>query len=197
MNRALQSIIDQIRHLLRPITSPEPPRPAVLRPVPVGPPLREQRPSDPRAQALLYLNKVQAKINKLAQDFNAGTINRAQFQNLYVHYQREMRNVEAMLETAPAGNQWQGAVTVPISGTYQATADIYKADCRAVDASLPLVVGANSRLVPTITGQPLVGQTTLITISVQNEYGVAIHPETFEIDREETGRLRLQKNESC
>jgi hypothetical protein len=68
-------------------------------------------PSDPRAQAHVYLNRVQAKISKLAQDFNDGTINRSQFQSLYVHYQREMRTIEGLLEKEPTSDQWQGAVT--------------------------------------------------------------------------------------
>lgn len=57
------------------------------------------------------MKRVRAKLDKLAEDFNAGTINRAQFQNLYAHYQREIRNVEEMIESAPTSNSWRGAVT--------------------------------------------------------------------------------------
>ena len=61
------------------------------------------------AEAKLYLEKVQAKINKLAEDFASGSINRDQFQNLYAHYQREMRTVAGML--AMSDEDWRGAVT--------------------------------------------------------------------------------------
>jgi hypothetical protein len=54
---------------------------------------------------------VRAKLNKLARDFNDGTINRAQFRNLYAHYQREIRNIEELVEAAPASEGWKGAVT--------------------------------------------------------------------------------------
>jgi hypothetical protein len=38
-------------------------------------------------------------------------MNRAQFRNLYAHYQREIQNVEEMLEAAPASDDWKGAMT--------------------------------------------------------------------------------------
>jgi hypothetical protein len=57
------------------------------------------------------LQKVRAKLDKLARDFNSGTINRAQFRNLYAHYQREIRNVEELIEASPASEGWKGAVT--------------------------------------------------------------------------------------
>jgi hypothetical protein len=76
----------------------------------VSPPV--QRPlSDSRGQAHTYLRKVRAKLDKLAEDFNAGVINRAQFQNLYAHYQREMRSIEEIVEYAPASESWKGMVT--------------------------------------------------------------------------------------
>jgi hypothetical protein len=67
--------------------------------------------SDPRQEALAYLSKVRAKVNKLAEDFNLGTINRAQFRNLYVHYQHEIQSVERMIEAAPTSDQWKGVMT--------------------------------------------------------------------------------------
>lgn len=60
-------------------------------------------------EAKLYLEKVQAKINKLAEDFANGSINRDQFQNLYAHYQREMSTVAGML--AMSDEDWRDAVT--------------------------------------------------------------------------------------
>jgi hypothetical protein len=78
-------------------------------PDPAPPPRRS--PPDSREQAQAYLARVRAKLFDLAESFNAGTTNRAQFQNLYVHYQREIRSIEAMIEHAPGSGNWRGAVT--------------------------------------------------------------------------------------
>jgi hypothetical protein len=62
-------------------------------------------------EAQAYLRRVRAKLDRLAEDFNKGTINRAQFQHLYAHYQREIRTVEGMMEIWPDSETWKGAVT--------------------------------------------------------------------------------------
>ncbi len=49
------------------------------------------------AEAHAYLDRVEAKIARLAEDFAAGTINRTQFQEMYTHYRREIRTVERVL----------------------------------------------------------------------------------------------------
>lgn len=51
--------------------------------------------------AQLYLQKVNEKIQKLGVDFAGGRINRAQFQELYGHYQREIRSIEGFLVVDP------------------------------------------------------------------------------------------------
>jgi hypothetical protein len=66
---------------------------------------------DPRKEALAYLDRVRTKVSKLAEDFNLGTINRAQFRSLYVHYQHEIQSIERMVEAAPASDEWKGAMT--------------------------------------------------------------------------------------
>jgi len=66
---------------------------------------------DPFQEAQAYLDRVQAKVHKLAADFNAETINRAQFRSLYAHYQQQIQSVEGMIEAAPASDDWKGAVT--------------------------------------------------------------------------------------
>lgn len=76
-----------------------------------APSIRKLLRTDPSEQARNYLNKVRAKMNKLAADFNNGTINRAQFKSLYVHYEREIGTIEAMIESAPGVDGWKGAVT--------------------------------------------------------------------------------------
>lgn len=64
---------------------------------------------DPVAQAREYLERVQAKINRLAEEFASGTINRAQFQELFDHYQRERRTVETWLLNSSASESWKQA----------------------------------------------------------------------------------------
>lgn len=66
-------------------------------------------PEDATRQARSYLEKVHAKIDKLAADFAKGAINRVQFQQLYGHYQREIRQIESILETDP--QSWQQAMS--------------------------------------------------------------------------------------
>lgn len=53
-----------------------------------------------REQAGEYLERLQTKLNRLAEDFAEGTINRAQFQKLFEHYQREKKAVENLLSAA-------------------------------------------------------------------------------------------------
>ena len=66
--------------------------------------------ADPMKEALAYLDQVRAKVSKLAEDFNAGSINRAQFRNLYVHYQRQIRSIESLIEGAPESDDWKDEV---------------------------------------------------------------------------------------
>jgi hypothetical protein len=109
----VRSILNRLLDFLRGGTRPSPQRQAPPPPrarAGVSPPV--QRPlTDSRGQVHTYLRKVRAKLDKLAEDFNAGVINRAQFQNLYAHYQREIRSIEEIVEYAPASESWKGMVT--------------------------------------------------------------------------------------
>jgi hypothetical protein len=58
-----------------------------------------------------YLARVQAKINKLAEEFATGAINQRQFQELYEHYQKEQQTVKRWLAMAPDTDAWQEATT--------------------------------------------------------------------------------------
>ncbi|HID51821.1 MAG TPA: hypothetical protein EYP41_07290 [Anaerolineae bacterium] len=73
------------------------------------PPLPEPEAQSGAAEAQLYIEKVQGKIDKLIEDFAEGNINQAQFKELYAHYQREIRSVEGLLEMSDA--DWQDAAT--------------------------------------------------------------------------------------
>lgn len=58
-----------------------------------------------------YLERVQGKINKLAEEFAAGEINRAQFQELYDHYRREQQTVKRYVAMSPDSEEWKAATT--------------------------------------------------------------------------------------
>ncbi|OGO17214.1 MAG: hypothetical protein A2Z14_10100 [Chloroflexi bacterium RBG_16_48_8] len=58
-----------------------------------------------------YLQRVQEKINQLAEEFAAGTINRAQFQELFDHYRREKQTVKRWIEIAPESDAWKESTT--------------------------------------------------------------------------------------
>lgn len=81
----------------------------------MGKPIRETAvpPSQPTPSgqdyAQQFLEKLQDKIGRLADDFANGNINQQQFQKLYAHYQREMRTVETLIETDQSQSQWGDA----------------------------------------------------------------------------------------
>jgi hypothetical protein len=62
-------------------------------------------------EALGYLDKVQDKINRLAEEFAGGTINRAQFNELYDHYRREQLTVKQWIDLYPESDGWKEATT--------------------------------------------------------------------------------------
>ncbi|MEX0787390.1 MAG: hypothetical protein WD906_00530 [Anaerolineales bacterium] len=63
----------------------------------------------PAEQAHEYLERVQTKINRLAEEFATGKINRSQFQELFDHYQRERRTVETWMLNASGSESWKKA----------------------------------------------------------------------------------------
>lgn len=58
-----------------------------------------------------YLSRLHNKINALAEKFAAGLINRRQFEELYLHYQQEILQVDSLLSINPNTDQWKNAVT--------------------------------------------------------------------------------------
>lgn len=122
-----------------------------LVPLPTKPPVREktavstkpppqsptvqERPSPPPHQnngqtaAQQFLEKLQDKIGRLADDFANGSINRQQFQQLYTHYQREIRAVETLIETdqgrSAFGDAFQEGESVLIRQKHAAKAKGY------------------------------------------------------------------------
>ena len=115
----MSSLRDRFRRLLgtsKPPPSPAPSVPALSGKAPQGapgsgvsnaPPLPSREP--PPEQAHEYLERVQTKINRLAEEFATGTINRSQFQELFDHYQRERRTVETWILNASGSESWKKA----------------------------------------------------------------------------------------
>jgi molybdopterin converting factor small subunit len=68
-------------------------------------------PPSEKEDAKVYLARVRAKIGKLAEEFATGRMNRDQFQELFEHYQREQRTIEAWIESAPDSEEWRNART--------------------------------------------------------------------------------------
>jgi len=66
---------------------------------------------DSSEQAEEYLARLQKKVNNLASEFANGRINRAQFQELFTHYQRERTAIETWLTVSPESDDWQKART--------------------------------------------------------------------------------------
>lgn len=129
ISTAMRSLLGWLERLFG-LQEPKPETPAVppRRPPPLSPsPVSSSPPpvppesvdaeeddlpgADLQSDAFAYLDKVRDKLDRLAADFNEGTINRAQFRSLYAHYQRELQSVENMVEQAPASDSWKAVMT--------------------------------------------------------------------------------------
>jgi hypothetical protein len=100
--------------------------------------------------ARAYINKVQKKIDKLVADFARRRINSAQFQELYGHYQMEIRRIEAVAAVWPG--EWRDAAregeSVVIRRQHMATAQAYA--IYENDSGLPLVTLGKFTLDPAL-----------------------------------------------
>ncbi|WP_420628028.1 hypothetical protein [Candidatus Leptofilum sp.] len=140
-------MLDWLKRVLNGTPSPQEKKPL---PPPTQPPVREktavpqtqaavaERPSPTphpetvtsgQTAAQQFLDKLQDKISKLADDFATGNINRQQFQKLYTHYQREIRAVETLIETdqgqSELGDAFQEGESVLIRQQHAAKAKGY------------------------------------------------------------------------
>jgi hypothetical protein len=77
---------------------------------PLPPFLPDPQQPEARQQAEQYLQRLQAKVHQLAEDFAEGVINREQFQRLYEHYQRERRGVEGLLNVESTDEALRAAI---------------------------------------------------------------------------------------
>ena len=62
-----------------------------------------------RTRAEAFLKRVQSKIDRLVEDFAAGTVNQSQFQRLYTHYHDQMQSIQTALQYDP--QSWQQYAT--------------------------------------------------------------------------------------
>lgn len=87
--------------------------PTAQEPTPAQGTAPEAPPSKPNSleESQQYLSRVQEKINRLAEEFAAGTVNRAQFQELYDHYRREQQTVKRWIEMDPSSEAWKELTT--------------------------------------------------------------------------------------
>ncbi|MCH7588507.1 MAG: hypothetical protein IIC78_10845, partial [Chloroflexi bacterium] len=74
-------------------------------------PQKPQENDSTSGQALKYLERVQEKINKLAEEFATGIINQSQFQELFDHYRREQQTIKRWIHIAPDSDAWKAATT--------------------------------------------------------------------------------------
>ena len=67
--------------------------------------------SDADSEGQEYLDSIRGKLAMLAEDFAGGRVNRAQFEELYTHYQRERENVARLIVSRPLSDAWRIAVS--------------------------------------------------------------------------------------
>jgi hypothetical protein len=67
------------------------------------------------SDARLYLQELRNKMSRVAEDFAQGKLNRAQFQEIYTHYQRQRADVEQAMYDMPGSDAWRGMVTIGLT----------------------------------------------------------------------------------
>jgi hypothetical protein len=113
-------------------------------------PSTDSFPSSASEDARDYIDKVRRKIDKLVSDFAKRKINSAQFQELYSHYQLEIRRVEAVAAVWP--DEWKDAAregeSLVIRKKHMATATAYA--IYENDSGLPLAILGSFKLDPAL-----------------------------------------------
>jgi hypothetical protein len=115
-----------------------------------SPPQMETPEVSASADARAYVEKVRSKIDKLVADFAKRRINSAQFQELYSHYQLEIRRIEAVAAVWPG--EWKDAAregeSLVIRKKHMATAQAYA--IYENESGLPLVTLGKFTLDPAL-----------------------------------------------
>jgi len=79
--------------------------------LPTAPSPHVDRADEPDNEGWQYINHVRTKLDKLVEDFAKGRVNRAQFEELYAHYQDERKIVERLMTSRPSSDAWRLVVT--------------------------------------------------------------------------------------
>jgi hypothetical protein len=66
---------------------------------------------DTYSEGQQYIDRVRDKMSRLVEDFAQGRVNRAQFEELYAHYQKERAAIEKIITHRPDTDAWRMAVT--------------------------------------------------------------------------------------
>jgi hypothetical protein len=67
------------------------------------------------SDARLYLQELRGKMARVAEEFAQGQLNRAQFQEIYVHYQRQRVDIEQAMYDIPGSDVWRDAVMIGLT----------------------------------------------------------------------------------
>ncbi len=105
----MASLIDELRAFIFGKPAPRR-RPSTVRTPPPAAAPAPMRPPSSIQEAQSYVERVTGKINRLAEEFARGAINRTQFQELFDHYQRERQTIVGWIE-ARADGDWRQAAS--------------------------------------------------------------------------------------
>jgi hypothetical protein len=95
----------------------------------------------------------------------------------------EPTGVTHTIAMSGADGQYQGSYIANITGTYPIQVSVSKSDYRTVSNTSFFIAGGRSVLLPTVTGQPAVGQTAPLTVTVETELGTTIPEATVQLTR--------------
>jgi hypothetical protein len=65
--------------------------------------------------ARFYLQELRGKMAQVAEEFAQGKLNRAQFQEIYTHYQQQRAEVERAMYSLPGSDAWRGVVSAGLT----------------------------------------------------------------------------------
>ena len=88
---------------------------------------------------------------------------------------------QSVTMNAAGVGKYQGSMVAALAGTYAVNATVTKAGYRSVGNECFFVAGQRSQLVPTVQGQPLLGVTQPLTVTVRNERGAVVPAATLTI----------------
>lgn len=88
---------------------------------------------------------------------------------------------QAVAMNAAGVGKYQGSMVAVLAGTYAVNATVTKAGYRSVGNESFFVAGQRSQLVPAVQGQPLLGVTQPLTVTVRNERGAVVPAATLTI----------------